>query len=625
MKHIKYFIHDILSLDKIDDKIISEIFVKDGLSYYKLFNQKRLKEIIKINSVYKTIFKKECPVLLIKSINLNEVKDNEAKCLIKYLIEGSLKQYRLAANKEELDNLVKQSEKIVCEINTFEIPRIKMEIIKILEKRHDIKMEIMDDYDINNNKTLFEYYKEGIKIKYDKTIKEYFKSNYLEIAGCFKNSFNDTINIKIDNINVKNLYSTFKDYESYIIHNDRCFQRMLSNNDAIYIDVNTPKHIIHSFLRQCNKNGKTPIVFAKNNFVADSESAKYSYIRYNVKNESYMSMVPADLIQNFINCVNNGNNINVGIPALRNISLIEDTIDFGVVLGKQKSLSLTKIDKKYHPHIIDIIINLFLKQQYAHMNGIYNLIKYVCKYNLLANDDYYSNKINKKCILITDNRANIMNIVNLHITLNNLVSSEWDFVFIGSEKSITFMKEYSIKNLNTTYIHDYRLDKELFNIEVYNEIMKDHDIWFKIGVKYDYCLLIQDDSSLMKKGFENSEFINCDYVGSPWADHDCNKEIVDLCGHLCGNGGFSYRNIETMKKVTSKFGDYKKELFNNNLQYMPEDVYFSRHVPKVGGYIPQDTSSSFGSEQVMSIGSFGFHKLWAYHSIEKVDEFFDYY
>ena len=276
------------------------------------------------------------------------------------------------------------------------------------------------------------------------------------------------------------------------------------------------------------------------------------------------------------------------------------------------------------------------------MNGIYNILKYVVKHGLLTDDDSYNNGgnnggnndgnndgnkkcSNKKCILITDNRENIMNVVNLHISLHNLISGEWDFVFIGSEKSIGFMKDYSIKNLHTTYIHDERLDKIMFNIEVYNEIMKDNETWVKIGNQYDYCLLIQDDSAIIKKGFENSEFVGCDYVGSPWINHECNKEIVDLCGHLCGNGGFSYRKIDTMKRVTEKFKRFKNLLFNHNLQYIPEDVYFSRYVPKVGGHIPHHISTSFGSEQVLTIGSYGFHKLWAYNSIDKVDEFFEHY
>lgn len=623
MNHIKYFIHDALCLDIIDDKTISEIFIKENnttcLSYNNFFNQKRLISIIKINHIYRIIFKKECPVLLISEVvNLNDI--NNTNTIIKYLIEGSFKKYILA--KEALDQIKDESDKINALVNAYDSSRIKIEISDILEKRHDIKLDRKKDF--------LESYKDGIQSKYDKNVKEYFKSNYSEITTCLKNSFNDSI--MIFNVSNKlNHYSTLKDYEKYIVHNDRCFQRMLYNNDAIYIDETTPNSIIIPFLCQSNKNAKTPIIFTKNNFVLDNEFVKYSFNHYYVKNTGYMEMIPADLIQNFINTVEE-NTCNI---AIKNIKILNNTVDFGPILGGQKSINLSRIDEKYHTYIIDIFLNLLFKKQYSHLNGIYNLIKYVVKYNLLAdknsistennNNDNIGINDNKKCILITDNRENIMNVINLHISLNNLIFSQWDFVFIGSEKSIKFMKENSIQNLNTTYIHDSRLDKDLFNIEVYNDIMKDNDVWVKIGEKYDYCLLIQDDSSIMKKGFESSEFIKCDYVGSPWVNHECNKEIVDLCGHLCGNGGFSYRNIETMKKVTEQFKDYKKELFNNNLQYIPEDVYFSRYVPKVGGHIPYNTSFSFGSEQVLKMGSFGFHKLWAYNSIEKVDEFFSYY
>ena len=98
MKHIKYFIHDILCLDKIDDKTISEIFVKDKhnalrISYCNLFSQKRLKEIIKINHIHRIIFKKECPILLLNEI-CNNITINNIK-IINSLVEGSFKKFKL--------------------------------------------------------------------------------------------------------------------------------------------------------------------------------------------------------------------------------------------------------------------------------------------------------------------------------------------------------------------------------------------------------------------------------------------------------------------------------------------------------------------------------------------------
>jgi hypothetical protein len=136
--------------------------------------------------------------------------------------------------------------------------------------------------------------------------------------------------------------------------------------------------------------------------------------------------------------------------------------------------------------------------------------------------------------------------------------------------------EYIKNNLIGLPIIFINLDEILMNYEtnhqVYiNKLLLSSSFWDKILQFSEKILMIQPDSKILRSGIE--EFIEWDYFGSTW------KHSI-----IGGNGGFSWRNVKIMKKITESFkydtnwdsviddnGDIYKISFTN------EDVFFSFH------------------------------------------------
>jgi len=93
---------------------------------------------------------------------------------------------------------------------------------------------------------------------------------------------------------------------------------------------------------------------------------------------------------------------------------------------------------------------------------------------------------------------------------------------------------------------------------------------------------------------------------------------------MVGNGGLSLRSTQAMLDIVSKYQAEKNQLFYHNLVRIPEDVYFVKAMVKEGVYKLPDksTASEFASEQIVNMKSLGFHKVWAYNDLAKVQSYF---
>jgi hypothetical protein len=228
----------------------------------------------------------------------------------------------------------------------------------------------------------------------------------------------------------------------------------------------------------------------------------------------------------------------------------------------------------------------------------------------------------KRCVVLVDNRCNGLSLLSIKVTMSNLKPGEWDVVIFTSTKS----KSFYIKSIEeATVVTHSMLDLTPFDIEVYNEILKDTAFWRKIDdLGYEQCLIIQDDGCVVRKGLETSPFADADYVGAPWVSCPGNQELENFSKtpNMVGNGGLSLRNVKQSLDICET-SQNKNVLFNQRLQRIQEDVFFSREFQLRGARVPNAQGAShFSVEQVYNPTAFGFHKFWAYNDFTVVKDFF---
>jgi hypothetical protein len=65
-------------------------------------------------------------------------------------------------------------------------------------------------------------------------------------------------------------------------------------------------------------------------------------------------------------------------------------------------------------------------------------------------------------------------------------------------------------------------------------------------------------------------------------------------------------------------------LFYKNINYTPEDVYFSMCLVKENAVLPSlEEAAQFGNEQLVYMKSIGCHKAWVYHSNTVTEQYFN--
>jgi hypothetical protein len=179
-------------------------------------------------------------------------------------------------------------------------------------------------------------------------------------------------------------------------------------------------------------------------------------------------------------------------------------------------------------------------------------------------------------------------------------------------------------NENEKYIQDIIYDWENvkliklafdnINIEIYNQLLTNHTLYDIF--KTEYVLIFQTDTLIRKK--IPSIFFNYSYVGAPWQgypnDFPDNPQIR-LGNKLVGNGGFSLRHVQRMKKLLSI---HKREPHSK----LNEDVFISNHlsddeVPTV------EIAKGFSVEWVYDKDPVGLHHVWTIFPLEIVKQWLE--
>lgn len=251
---------------------------------------------------------------------------------------------------------------------------------------------------------------------------------------------------------------------------------------------------------------------------------------------------------------------------------------------------------------------------------------YLQKYitDILETLSYYNKSKEFECmnipIVAIDNRYNIMTLLSVIVSLYNVVkhslATKFNCIIYTSSKYVDKYKKV-IDELSLSHLISLRIIKdfdevEVFHMEVYNQVLKNVEFWETLNcVK---CIVVQDDGFLMNGKFIEN-YLQYDYIGAPWADAKDNEYIKKhINPQLVGNGGFSIRDVSKMIHICKTYKAEKNSLFYHNLNEIPEDVYFVKHLTQIGANVaPFEVARKFAVEQVLSVNPVGFHKFWMYN------------
>ena len=198
------------------------------------------------------------------------------------------------------------------------------------------------------------------------------------------------------------------------------------------------------------------------------------------------------------------------------------------------------------------------------------------------------------------------------------LGEEWSHTIVCGNENVDFIVKICgaiSRNINIVQIDKYNvLPSE------YSKLLTSVSFWNLF--KGEKILIYQEDSFIFN--YNINDFIHFDYIGAPF------QKNVNDTPNLVGNGGFSLRSkskmIEVIQKKSPLDTEYnsstKKYMKNSNLDFPPEDVYFSKNMQElnIGLVADWDTASLFSSESVFNEKSFGGHKFWL--SNKKWKEFF---
>lgn len=233
------------------------------------------------------------------------------------------------------------------------------------------------------------------------------------------------------------------------------------------------------------------------------------------------------------------------------------------------------------------------------------------------------NKGAENVVVLVDSRRNVMSVMSVLITYHNLVQQEWDVVIVCPEDAATKQWYRQYLGDDIELVSCFKTPLHGYNLEVYNNLMKNAEFWRYFQQRgYKRALIIQDDGMIVRRGLESKQWFDCDYVGAPWSEKlPGNHHLVQITkNRMVGNGGLSLRKLSAMVETCTKHAKESKALHYMGVNQEPEDVFFAKHAVNVPSI---RDASEFSTETIMSESSLGFHKLWAYHSVAATCAYFN--
>ena len=500
---------------------------------------------------------------------------------------------------------------LILKINILDLSNFSNECIKKLNDENYVKECLIQKLEerylttlLDKNNLLFSFFKLATN---DKSI-----ISYNPLPSQATNPFTG-FHIELPNINKYDTNNHVHNM-SYIINSDVYFMIKIMNHPII---INASRSSHYGIINNISKAlGKKCVVFSKY-YVYCAEEDHYSYRLV----DEYIYLLPKIAPWCLVICGEEGwkptykglaiqdeNNVVLG-----SLTTLPPTIN-RIIGGTYKLFNTPTFWKSHTKYSCPIKGKHAINNNLLYIDFIY---KYIEKHSKKI-ESYESPKSSNRLILIVDNRENDLSVMSCQAAMIN--TEGWHCRVITSQAAVAYYKD---KLPHAQVVSNLLLDKS-FDIDIYNDILEDLGMWR--GLKedgYDHVMIIQDDGVLVRKGVER--FLQYSYVGAPWADIPDNVYIkTSITDNMVGNGGFSLRKVEDMIKVLVAHGHEKLQTFYNNVNRIPEDVFFVKYLTKLGANFPsREQASFFSMEQIINPNCLGFHKFWNYHPYSEVKQLFD--
>lgn len=200
----------------------------------------------------------------------------------------------------------------------------------------------------------------------------------------------------------------------------------------------------------------------------------------------------------------------------------------------------------------------------------------------------------------------------IEFVINNVcdcLTNEWKIVVFHGKNNVEYVNNI-VKKINKKF--ENRVELVNLNIENLNQI-EYSKLFATKSIIYDHIdsdifLVFQTDSMILKKNAHLiNDFLDYDYVGSPWliSNYIPTKE----CDYV-GNGGFSLRNKNKMLEIIEKINWNDKHELSDQL----EDLYFSKKYHNINVKKPDyKKACTFCVDEVFSELAFACHRPWVNH------------
>ena len=211
---------------------------------------------------------------------------------------------------------------------------------------------------------------------------------------------------------------------------------------------------------------------------------------------------------------------------------------------------------------------------------------------------------------------------HIEFTIKNTIQKlgdGWGHIIICTNNNIDEITRLVNKiNIDIEIIN---LGKFYINRNTYNTLCLNIDFWNKINC--EKVLVYQSDTYIFKE-FDN-QFLEFDYIGSPWGPSDHSQRLKKYTGDEVnvGNGGLSLRSVSLVKDILKKYKP--NETPNSDTDFIYEDVFFANHINKIGKLAPLEIAKKFSFEHIFYDDTFGCHQPYvdSFHQSDLFEKFLD--
>lgn len=200
------------------------------------------------------------------------------------------------------------------------------------------------------------------------------------------------------------------------------------------------------------------------------------------------------------------------------------------------------------------------------------------------------------CAILIETRPkqNLIQVINNHIK------------YLPEETELYIYHGRSNRFLKTIYpqAHLTEIQGE-FGIPEYNRLLTSPEFWSQF-LEYDFVLIFQTDSGLLREGIEYFMELGYGYVGAP---------IVHSPYAL--NGGLSLRDPKLMHEIWSK---YQWGGINEDMEV--SKILWDNYPDKIA---PREVAASFSAETIFTLNTLGYHSPQSWLTKEQCQEIFSQY